>query len=89
MTGDPAGSREVAGNIAIAGHGVLVEILPEGLTERFNPLALVRTVGAEALATVKEATNLLSEVPSLGRFRRHRSSSCARPPCERRIRREP
>lgn len=65
MTGDPAGSREVAGNIAIAGHGVLVEILPEGLTERFNPLALVRTVGAEALATVKEATNLLSEVPSL------------------------
>ncbi len=65
MAGDPAGSRQVEGDLVIAGHKALVEILPEGLAGRFNHLALARTVGPGALATVREATALLSEVPSL------------------------
>jgi HEXXH motif-containing protein len=65
VAGDPAGPREVAGDVVIAGHKTLVEILPDVLAQRFGRLAPARTVGPEALVTVRDAAALLSEVPSL------------------------
>jgi HEXXH motif-containing protein len=65
VAGDPASSRHVAGKITIARHEALVEILPEVLAERFGHLAPARSVGPEALATVRDAATLLSDVPSL------------------------
>src|SRR5271170_4058604 len=44
VVGDPAGSREVAGKVVIAGHETLVEILPKGVAGRFGRLVLARTV---------------------------------------------
>lgn len=65
MAGDPAGPRDVAAEITIAGHGALVEILPERLAGRFGHLEHARTVGPEALDTIRNAARLLCDVSTL------------------------
>ena len=62
---DPTGPRDVAGEVAIARHCALVEILPEELAGRFGHLAPARTVGLAAMDTVSAAVALLGDVPSL------------------------
>lgn len=65
LTADPTGSRVVVGEIAIGGHGILIEILPEDLGVHFDRLAPVQAVGSGELVLLRAAAALLNDIPDL------------------------
>lgn len=65
LAADPAGPRDLIGEIAIAGRAIGIEILPEDLSAVFGRLAPARTVGAEELDLVRASAALLDDVPDL------------------------
>lgn len=65
LAADPAGIRDLVGETAIAGHPVLVEILPKALEGSFDHLSPARIVGPEEMKIVRSAAALLMDVPDL------------------------